>query len=228
MKILLVEDEKDLSKALCVLLKKNNYTVDAVYNGQDAIYFLDDIKYDLVILDIMLPIKNGIEVLKDMRSKGNQTPVLILSAKAEVEDKIYGLDSGADDYLPKPFNINELLARIRALTRRLDTINNIESILFGNVKLDRSKSTISTEYGVEYLLNKEYQILELLILNKDCIVSLDTIISNVWATEDYSTVNNLWVFISYLRKKLINVKANFTVKSHRNIGYSLEYIDEKN
>jgi len=227
MKILLAEDEKDLSKALSVIFKKNNYTVDQVYNGEDATAFIDIQSYDLIILDVMMPKKNGIEVLKDLRKSGNNTPVLILSAKGEIDDKVLGLECGADDYLPKPFDVKELVARVRALTRRKTEISD-DDITFGNTTFSRNESTISTTYGCVSLLNKELQILEALLTSPSSIISSDKIIDKVWCADDYSTSNNLWVFISYIRRKLEQIHSNVIIKSHRNIGYSLELEDEKN
>lgn len=227
MKILLAEDEKDLNKALSVIFKKNNYTVDQVYNGEDATAFIDTQTYDLIILDIMMPKKNGIQVLKDLRKSGNNTPVLILSAKGEIDDKVLGFECGADDYLPKPFDVKELIARVKALTRRKNDINE-EDVTFGNMTFSRSESTISTPNGCVSLLNKELQILEVLLASPNSIISSEKIIDKVWSADDYSTSNNLWVFISYIRRKLEQINANVIIKSHRNIGYSLELIDEKN
>ena len=226
MKLLLVEDERDLSRALSLILHKNNYTVDCAYDGEEAELFLKGNAYDAIILDIMLPKKNGIEILKDMRKKDNQTPVIILSAKSEIKDRIIGLDIGADDYLPKPFDVAELLARIRALTRRRSE-KIVTNLSFGNVSLNRDNSIMSTEFGEEKLLNKELQIMELFFLNHDRIISWEEIVNNAWPLDSYSINNNLWVFLSYIRKKLTNIKANIVIKNYRNLGYRVEIEDAK-
>jgi len=226
MKILLVEDERELSKVLNTILSKNNYSVDCAYDGEEAGIFINKNQYDLIILDIMLPKKNGIEILKDARKQGISTPVLILSAKDEIKDRVEGLDNGADDYLPKPFDISELLARIRALIwRRTGKITT--NLYFGNVTLDRNTGYLYTEFGKEKLLNKELQIMELFLLNPQKILTSEDIINNAWSFDSYSINNNLWVFLSYIRKKLINIKANVIIKNYRNLGYTLEVVDEK-
>ena len=163
--MLLAEDEKDLSDALVTVLKHNNYSVDAVYNGQDALdYLTEGDNYDGAILDIMMPKLDGISVLKQLRAQGNHLPILMLTAKSEIDDRVNGLDSGADDYLTKPFSMKELLARIRAMTRR--QAETTDAILqFGDLKLDRSTYQLSTPNGELRLANKEYQMLEMLMTN---------------------------------------------------------------
>lgn len=221
MKILFAEDEKELSDAIVVLLKRNDYSVDAVYDGQEANDYLDMNPYDLVILDIMMPRVDGLQVLKHIREKGDRTPVLLLTAKSENEDIINGLDAGADDYLTKPFNFQILLARVRALTRR-DAPVKETNVHYGNVTIERSNSTIHTDEGTINLVNKELQILELLMKNPEKIISTAAILNSAWNSEDYSTEENVYVFISYIRRKLKAVGANVEIKAYRNQGYALK------
>ena len=178
MRLLLAEDEKDLSRALCAILKHNNYSVDAVYNGQDALDYGLDENYDGIILDIMMPKKNGLEVLKELRSRGISTPVLILTARSEVEDRILGLDTGADDYLTKPFNMGELLARVRALTRRKSEFSpNV--MTFGNISLNRESFELTCGKESVRLGNKEFQMLEMLISNPGRLISTEQFMERI-------------------------------------------------
>lgn len=221
MRLLLAEDEQDLSKALCAILKHNNYSVDPVYNGQDALDYGLCENYDGIILDIMMPKKNGIEVLKELRQNGVDTPVLILTAKGEVDDKILGLDSGADDYLTKPFAMGELLARIRALTRRkADFTPNLLTI--GNLSLNRESFELSVGEESIRLGNKEFQMIEMLMSNPGRLISTEQFMERIWGYETEAEINVVWVYISYLRKKLNTLKANLEIKAVRGVGYTLE------
>ena len=223
MRLLLAEDEQDLSKALCAILKHNNYSVDPVYNGQDALDYGLSENYDGIILDIMMPKKNGIEVLKELRKNGVDTPVLILTAKAEVEDKILGLDSGADDYLSKPFAMGELLARIRALTRRkADFTPNL--LTSGNLTLNRETFELSVGGESIRLGNKEFQMMEMLMNNPGRLISTEQFMERIWGYETEAEINVVWVYISYLRKKLVTLKADLEIKAVRGVGYTLEEI----
>ncbi len=223
MRLLLAEDEQDLSKALCAILKHNNYSVDAVYNGQDALDYGLCENYDGIILDIMMPKKNGIEVLTELRKSGVDTPVLILTAKSEVDDKILGLDSGADDYLTKPFAMGELLARIRALTRRkADFTPNL--LTSGNLSLNRESFELSVEEESIRLGNKEFQMMEMLMSNPGRLISTEQFMERIWGYETEAEINVVWVYISYLRKKLASLKANLEIKAVRGVGYTLEEI----
>ncbi|MBR3948252.1 MAG: response regulator transcription factor [Clostridia bacterium] len=223
MRLLLAEDEQDLSKALCAILKHNNYSVDAVYNGQDALDYGLCENYDGIILDIMMPKKNGIEVLTELRKSGVDTPVLILTAKSEVDDKILGLDSGADDYLTKPFAMGELLARIRALTRRkADFTPNL--LTSGNLSLNRESFELSVEEESIRLGNKEFQMMEMLMSNPGRLISTEQFMERIWGYETEAEINVVWVYISYLRKKLSSLKANLEIKAVRGVGYTLEEI----
>ncbi len=221
MRLLLAEDEKSLSKAMITILKKNNYSVDAVYNGEDALIYLEAGIYDGVILDIMMPKLDGISVLKKLRAQGNTIPILMLTAKSEVDDKVLGLDSGANDYLTKPFDTKELLARIRAMTRN-QTVHLDSQIKFGNITLDSSTYELSSSGGSFRLANKEFQMMELLISNPHCLVSSERFLEKVWGYDSEVETNVVWVYISYLRKKLLALHANVQIKAQRNAGYSLE------
>lgn len=223
MKLLLVEDSLQLNKALSTVLKRNSFVVDSAFDGEEALIFLDQYKYDVIILDIMLPKVNGLEVLKRARSKKINTPIIMLTAKSTTEDKIVGLDLGADDYLPKPFVVDELLARIRALLRRKPAYDEAEVLSFGDLELDINTLVLSTKADKVTLMNKEMQIMTLLMKAKGNVVSLETISKNAWDIESYSTSENVWVFISYLRKKIEKIKSNVKIKSIRYQGYYLEY-----
>ncbi len=223
MKILLVEDTEQLNKALTTVLRRNSYVVDSAFDGEEALIFIDQYQYDLIILDIMLPKVNGLEVLKRIRSSNNQTPVLLLTTKSTTEDKITGLDLGADDYLAKPFVIDELLARIRALLRRTPQMNEETILTFGDLKLDVQNSVLSNGEEKVTLMNKELQIMSILMKSGAKIVSLDTITKNAWDIEAYTTSENVWVFISYIRKKLESIHSKTKIKSIRYQGYYLEY-----
>lgn len=275
MRLLLAEDEEDLSRALVAVLKHNNYSVDAVYDGAEALDYIENSEnYDGVILDIMMPKMDGITVLKTIRSHGNSVPVLMLTAKAEIDDRVEGLDSGADDYLTKPFSMKELLARIRAMTRRkADTTDSV--LTFGDITLDRLtymltgpasiKNAGSIENNVLYtdannedngnltgkikgdntsdgqvsgnqnagnpsigtqnvgirLANKEYQMLEMLMTNPGQIISVDQFMDRIWGYDSEAEQNVVWVYISYLRKKLASVGSTAQIKATRGVGYSI-------
>lgn len=221
MRLLLAEDEKDLSKALVAILKHNNYSVDAVYDGQDALDYLEAENYDAAILDIMMPKLDGISVLQRIRAAGNSLPVLMLTAKSEIDDRVLGLDSGADDYLSKPFATEELLARIRAITRRQSEVtDNILSV--GNVSLNRTTYELSAEKASFRLANKEFQMMEMLMANPHILISSDRFFEKIWGYNSEAEINVVWVYISFLRKKLSAINANVVIKVTRNVGYTLE------
>ena len=223
MRILLAEDERSLSKAIVALLEKNNYSVDAVYDGEEALSYIEAGNYDAVILDIMMPKRDGISTLKEMRMRGCNIPVLILSAKSEVDDKVLGLDSGANDYLTKPFSVKELLARIRAMTRSGD--GQLDSTLrFGNLTLNLATYELSTESSSIKLANKEFQMMEMLMRNPSHLISTERFMEKIWGYDSDSEINVVWVYISYIRKKLVTLGAAVEIKAHRNSGYSLEII----
>jgi DNA-binding response OmpR family regulator len=221
MRLLLVEDEIELSNALAAVLRRSNYSVDAVYDGQDALDYLMTGNYDGAILDIMLPKMDGITVLKKVRAAGNSVPVLLLTAKTEIDDRVNGLDSGADDYLTKPFAMKELLARIRAMTRR--QTETTDSILkFGNVQLDRITFQLSTPKDSLRLANKEFQMMEMLMVSPGQIISADQFMEKIWGFDSETEQNVVWVYISYLRKKLTVLEADVAIRASRGLGYTLE------
>ena len=226
MKLLLVEDSIQLNKALTTVLKRNSYIVDSAFDGEEALLYIDQYKYDIIILDIMLPKINGLDVLKRVRTNKIDTPIIMLTAKSTTEDKIHGLDLGADDYLPKPFVVEELLARIRALLRRQPTYEEESKLEFGDIILDSNNCRLINKDKKVTLMNKELQIITLLMKAKGNVVSQDTISKNVWDIESYSTSENVWVFISYLRKKLESIGSKVIIKSIRYQGYYLEYKDD--
>ena len=221
MRLLLAEDEKALSKALTAILVRNHYAVDQVYDGQAALDYLQADNYDGVILDIMMPKLDGISVLKELRRRGNLIPVLLLTAKSEVDDKVLGLDAGANDYLTKPFHSQELLARIRAMTR-VQAAQSNSTLQFGNVTLDRATFEVSSPTGSFRLANKEFQLLELLMNNPRCLISTQRLMEKIWGYDSDAEINVVWVYISYLRKKLAALDANIQIKATRNAGDSLE------
>lgn len=223
MRLLLAEDEKALSKALTAILERNNYSVDAVYDGQAALEYLEADNYDGVILDIMMPKIDGITVLKEIRKKGNLIPVLLLTAKSEVDDKVEGLDAGANDYLAKPFHSKELLARIRAMTR-VQTGQTSSILKMGNVTLNRAAFELSTSKGSFRLANKEFQMIELMMSNPGVLISAERFMEKIWGYDSETEINVVWVYISYLRKKLAALQADIQIKVTRSVGYSLEEI----
>lgn len=226
MKLLLVEDSIQLNKALTTVLKRNSYIVDSAFDGEEALLYIDQYKYDIIILDIMLPKINGLDVLKRVRTNKIDTPIIMLTAKSTTEDKIHGLDLGADDYLPKPFVVEELLARIRALLRRQPAYEEESKLEFGDIVLDSNNCCLINGEKKVTLMNKELQIITLLMKANGNVVSQDTISKNVWDIESYSTSENVWVFISYLRKKLESINSKVKIKSIRYQGYFLEYSND--
>ena len=221
MRLLLAEDERALSKALTAILERNNYSVDAVYDGQSALDYLEADNYDGVVLDIMMPKVDGLTVLRKVRERGNLIPILLLTAKSEVDDKVEGLDAGANDYLAKPFHSKELLARIRAITRA-QTAQANSKLKMGNVTLDRAAFELSTSKGSFRLANKEFQMLELLMCNPHQLISSERFLEKIWGYDSEAEINVAWVYISYLRKKLSALHADIQIKATRNAGYSLE------
>ena len=223
MKLLLVEDSIQLNKALSTVLKRNSFVVDSAFDGEEAELFLKQYEYDIAILDIMLPRINGLDVLKWARTNKINTPIIMLTAKSTTEDKIMGLDLGADDYLPKPFVVDELLARIRALLRRKPAYETKEALEFGDLVLDANTLVLSSKEEKVTLMNKEMQIMSLLMKGNGNVVSSDTITKTAWDSDAYSTSENVWVFICYIRKKIEKIHSNVKIKSIRYQGYYLEY-----
>lgn len=221
MRLLLAEDEKSLSRALLTILERNNYSADAVYDGEEALAYLKTGNYDGVILDIMMPKMDGLTVLKKLREAGDLTPVLMLTAKSEVDDKVIGLDYGANDYLTKPFSHRELLARIRAMTRIQTSLP--DSILrSGNITLNRATFELSSPSGSFRLANKEFQVMELLMCNPRHLISTERLMEKIWGYDSEADIHVVWVYISYLRKKLNALHADIRIKATRNTGYTLE------
>lgn len=221
MRLLLAEDEKILSDALVTILTHSNYSVDAVYDGQEALDYLENGAYDGAVLDIMMPKLDGLSVLKKIRSEGNTIPVLLLTAKSEIDDRVEGLDCGADDYLTKPFASKELLARIRAMTRRQPELQ--DTVLrLGNLSLNRADFTLSGPDGSVRLANKEFQMMEMLLGNPGQVIPTERFMEKVWGYDSESEINVVWVYISGLRKKMTTLGTSIQIKAARGVGYSLE------
>ncbi len=221
MRLLLAEDEREMSNALVAILKYNHYSVDAVYNGVDALDYGRTENYDGMILDIMMPGMDGIAVLQKLREQGVATPVLLLTAKSEVEDRILGLDAGADDYLPKPFAMGELLARLRAMTRRKSDFAP-NRLVFGGIRLDRANFELSSDHASFRLGSKEFQILEMLMSNPNRLIATEQFMERIWGYDAEAEINVVWVYISYLRKKLAALDAGVEIRATRGLGYTLE------
>lgn len=221
MRLLVVENEKSLSKALVTILIKNGYSADAVYDGEEALEYLKGGNYDGMILDVMMPKMDGFEVLKRVRENGSAIPILMLTARGDVDDKVAGLDGGANDYLTKPFAMKELLARIRAMTR--ETTAGQDSILrVGNVRLNRATNELSSPDGSFHLTNKEFQMMEYLMSHTKHLISTERFMEKIWEFDSKAEINVVWVYISYLRKKLEALDADVQIKAARNAGYFLE------
>ncbi|MBQ1537137.1 MAG: response regulator transcription factor [Ruminococcus sp.] len=227
MRLLLAEDEKALADALGAALKHNNYSVDIVYNGKDAVDYLAAGNYDALIMDIMMPVMDGVTALKEIRRSGNAIPVLLLTAKSEIEDRVEGLDAGADDYLTKPFAMSELMARVRAMTRRLGTSGAAPSdeLRFGDLSLSRSTFEITSGGGSTRLGNKEFQMLEYMMRNPHMLISTEKFMEKIWGFDSDAEISVVWVYISYIRKKLSAVGSKVAIRAARGAGYSLEYDD---
>ncbi|MBR4345017.1 MAG: response regulator transcription factor [Lachnospiraceae bacterium] len=221
MRILYAEDERGLSEAVVDILTYHHYTVDAVYDGETALAYAQLEEYDGIILDIMMPDKSGLEVLKELRKLGYKTPILLLTAKAEIKDQILGLDTGADDYLPKPFSMELLLAHVRALLRRRpDYIAKV--LMFGNVELDQESHEMYVGNQSTSLGKLEYQLMELMMLNHGRYFSTEELLCKVWGYDTEAQPGVVWVYISYLRKKLADLNADIKIVLKRDVGYTLE------
>lgn len=221
MKILYAEDERRLSKAVVDILTYHHYIVDAVYDGQEALDYARLEEYDGIILDIMMPKKSGLDVLKALRNDGCKTPIMLLTAKSEIEDQIVGLDAGADDYLPKPFSMELLLAHVRALLRRRESYTP-KILTCGNVELNQENHEMSVCTQKVLLGKLEYQMMELFMLNQGRYFSTEDVLCKVWGYDTEAQPGVVWVYISYLRKKLSDLQANITISVKRNVGYTLE------
>ena len=221
MRILIAEDEVTIARALKVMLEKNKYTVDLVHNGNNALDYIQAVAYDALVLDIMMPGMDGIEVLKAARGSGNTTPALFLTAKAEVADRVAGLDAGADDYLPKPFAASEFLARVRALTRRSSAYSPTAPT-FGNTTLDCGQYLLKTALGEVRLNNKEYQLMELFLRHPRQVFSSEHLIEKIWGLDSEAEMDVVWTYIGFLRKKLRQIGADIEIRTIRGAGYALE------
>ncbi|MBQ9613342.1 MAG: response regulator transcription factor [Lachnospiraceae bacterium] len=220
MKLLIAEDEIELSNALAAILRHSGYTVDAVYNGKDALDYGLVGEYDGILLDVMMPAMDGMQVLEKLRAQGISTPALFLTAKSEVEDRIRGLDLGADDYLMKPFDMGELLARIRAMIRRRQDFTPAR-LTAGNLSLDRSSCSLASADGkTARLTAKEFQIMEMLMESPGRVISVDVFMDRIWPEGDTDT-DIVWVNISNLRRKIKGLNASVEIRSTRGLGYSI-------
>ena len=221
MRLLIAEDEAEMSRALCAVLKHNNYSVDAVDNGLDALDWGCSENYDGIILDIMMPGMNGLDVLRRLRQRGISTPVLLLTARGELDDKITGLDAGADDYLSKPFAMGELLARIRAMTRRRDSFTP-DRLSYGDLTLDRGGFELCCGESRVRLGNREFQMIELLMEGAGRVIPTETFMERIWGYDTEAEISVVWVYISYLRKKLASLGSGCEIRATRGVGYSLD------
>ena len=224
MRILIAEDEVTIARALKVMLEKNKYSVDIVHNGLDALEYIRATDYDALILDIMMPGKDGIEVLKTARAEGKTMPALFLTAKAEIADRVAGLDAGADDYLPKPFAASEFLARVRALVRRSNVYAPSE-LRFGNVTLDCSRYTVKMAQTEIHLNNKEYQLAELFMRHPHHVFSSEHLMEKIWGLDSEAEMDVVWTYIGFLRKKLKQLGADVEIRTVRGAGYALEEME---
>ena len=221
MKLLYAEDEPAMSEAVVDILEYHNYSVDAVYDGADALAYARSEDYDGIILDVMMPRLSGLEVLRTLRSEGCRTPVLLLTAKAEVEDRIKGLDLGADDYLPKPFAMGELLARVRAMLRRREEFTP-NLLTCGDLRLNQQTAELSCGSASLVLPKLEYKLMELLMLNQGRCLSTEDMLVKVWGYETEADVGVVWVYLSYLRKRLSALGSRVEIRARRGVGYTLE------
>ena len=221
MRLLYAEDEKSLARAVSAILIKNNYSVDVVNDGESALDYLETGNYDGAILDVMMPKKDGIAVLRQMRARGDRTPVLLLTAKAEIDDRVAGLDSGANDYLTKPFDMKELLARIRAMTR-VTSLQPDKTLTTGSVTLDCASYDLTGPGGSRKLAGKEFQMMEMLMRSPRKLISTETFMNRIWGYNSETDLNIVWVYISALRKKLKAIDADIEIKAQRGVGYYLE------
>lgn len=221
MRVLMVEDEKYTARAVAEILKKNHYTTDLVHNGEDGLYYALSGIYDIIILDIMLPKKDGLTILKEIRAAKIDAPVILLTAKGQIEDKVKGLDLGADDYLPKPYHTDELLARLRALSRRKPEFHEDGILSFGDMELSPHELMLSCDKNKAKLKLKEAQILELLITNKNQILSKNVIIERVWGYDTEAEDNHVETHISRLRRAICEIGSQVEIRAVRGAGYAL-------
>lgn len=224
MRVLIAEDQEELSKGLKYLLEKQNMSVDVVHNGVDALEFFHSVSYDVIVLDIMMPKLDGISVLKQIRNEGASVAVMLLTAKAEVEDRVTGLEAGADDYLPKPFASREFVARVKALSRRSMGEYSGTKLKFGQVQLDCNCYELSCGCEAVRLNNKEFQLMELFFHYPHFVFSTEHLMDKIWGTDSTAGTDVVWTYIGFLRKKLKSIEADIEIKTVRGAGYSLEEI----
>lgn len=227
MRILIVEDEESLAELVANRLKKEKYTVDIANDGEEGLYNALEDLYDLIILDIMLPNVNGIDILKEIKKNNIKSKVIMLTAKSELEDKLLGFSEGANDYIPKPFHIDEVVARVNAQLRTEKVKNN--NLEFGDLILDLKTSDIINKNNNEKIniINKEFQLLEYFMNNPNQVLSKEMIYDKVWGLDNDSISNNLEAYLSFIRKKLKLINSNVQIKALRNLGYKMEYKDER-
>lgn len=221
MRLLIAEDEKDLAEALEVFFEKNQFTVDVVFNGQDAYDYGATGDYDAIILDVMMPKRNGIEVLRQLRAEGLKTPIMMLTAKGEKDDRITGFDAGADDYLPKPFAPDELLSRVRAMMRRFDNYKPAV-LVYEDISLDCNSGVLCCGKNETRLSGREFQVMELFMRAPRVVFSAEKIMERVWGWDSDAEINVVWVHISNLRKKLKSIGSAASIYANRGLGYTLE------
>ena len=223
MRVLIAEDEIELARGLKFLLEKNKFSVDIVHNGLEALDYFRTAKYDVIVLDIMMPGMDGLEVLSHIRREKSGVPIMMLTAKGEIEDRVAGLDAGADDYLPKPFATREFIARVKALARRIDGYADVVLSL-GNVRLDCNRYELSSDADTVRLNNKEYQMMNLFFSHPHFVFSTRHLMDKVWGQDSEAEVDVVWTYVGFLRKKLKNLGADIEIKTVRGAGYSLEEI----
>ncbi len=225
MRILIAEDEAELARGLKFLLEKNKFTVDVVYDGAEALAYFGCTAYDVVVLDIMMPKVNGLEVLKQIRESGSGVPIMMLTARAEIEDRVIGLEAGADDYLPKPFASREFVARVKALSRRNEGYTQ-SCLSYGRVQLDCRRYELICGGKKERLNNKEFQLMELLIRNPRMVFSSAHLMDKIWGQDSSADMNVVWTYVGFIRRKLKQIDADIEIKTVRGAGYSLEVCEE--
>lgn len=226
MRILIVEDEIHLADALGEIMRNNKFTADVVYDGEDGFDYAMSGNYDVIVMDVMMPKMNGFDVVKKMRKENNKTPVILLTAKDTTSDIITGLDSGADDYLTKPFSKDELMARIRALLRRQGDVV-LDTLKFGDITLNLSTYTLECEAKSLHLGYKEFEVMRILMINSKIVVSKDSLLSKIWGDDEDAWDNNVEAYISFLRKKLLYLGSKVNISTIRKVGYYLEYKSEE-
>ena len=227
MNILIIEDEYSLADAISETLKSENFNVKIETNGEDGEYEALTDNYDLIILDVMLPIKNGFDILKTLKEEKIKTPIIMLTAKSEIDDKLNGLENGADDYLTKPFAMRELVARIKVVLKRSNNIENTDSIEYGDLVLELKNAKLKCNNNEIQVSGKEFEILEYLLLNQNQIVSKESILEKIWGYDSETEYNNVEVYITFIRRKLKLIESNVSIKAVRGIGYKLEVKNDK-